>query len=93
MPSNASNVHGKCIDSPVWLTREPDQNAVGDAFKGILSNVPYVGGLAASLVSDTATQNVIRTCPGATTDWTPDYSQEYTLMALIVVLIITYLIV
>ena len=89
----ASNVHGKCVDSPVWLTREPDANAIGDTFRGLVSNVPYVGSLVAGLVPDTFTQNAIRSCPGATIDWTPDYTQEMTLMALIVVLIVIYLLI
>jgi len=93
MANGASNYHGQCVDSPVWLTREPDANAIGDTFRSMVSNFPYVGGLVAGLVPDTFTQNVIRSCPGATIDWTSDYSQEYTMMALLVVLILLFLII
>lgn len=89
--SNASNQHGQCIDSAVWVTRDPEANAVGDTFASMVSNVPYVGGFVAGLVPDTFTQNAVRSCPGAVVDWTPDYTQEMVLMALIVVLIVIYL--
>jgi hypothetical protein len=92
MANGGSNKNGQCQDSSVWLTRDPEKNAIGDGFKSAMNVIPIVGGLVGSLVSDTYTANAIRTCPGATVDHTTTYTQEYFLIAIIVALIFIYVI-
>lgn len=89
--SNASNQHGKCQDSAVWLTRDADANAIGDTFRSAVSNFPYVGQFVAGMVPDTLTMNAMRVCPGAVIDHTTGYRQTYGIMALIVMLLAIYI--
>jgi hypothetical protein len=91
--SGASNAYGRCEDASVWMSREQDANAIGDGFRSVVSNVPYVGGIVAGLIPDTYTANAVRMCPGATVDHTTPYSQTYALMAVLVGLIVIYLII
>ena len=92
MANGGHNDYGRCVDSEVWYTREQEANAIGDAFKGIMSSFPIGGSLIAGLVPDTHTANAVRMCPGATIDHTTAYTQEYILMAIVVALIFIYLI-
>lgn len=88
--SGAYNNNGRCADSAVWLTREADQNAIGDSFRNMVSSFPIAGQFFAGMVPDTYTANAVRQCPGATIDHTTGYTQEYVLLALIVALIFIY---
>lgn len=91
MENGAHNQNGQCLDSSVWLTRNPDANAIGDTFKSAVSSFPMVGSFVAGMVPDTYTANAVRTCPGATIDHTTGYTQEYVLLATIVALIFIYI--
>ncbi len=91
--SQAGNMYGKCRDSEVWLTREADKNAFGDAFKQMMNVVPVVGSLVAGFVPDTLTNNALRQCPGAVTDYTTPYSQTYALIGVVVALLVVYMLI
>lgn len=91
--SGAHNTNGRCTDSAVWLTREADQNAIGDTFRNMVSNFPIAGGFFAGMVPDTYTANAVRQCPGATIDHSTGYGQEYVLLGLIAGLIFIYAII
>lgn len=80
-----------CTYSDVWLTRDEDSNAFGDWFRGQVSSFPVVGGIVAGFVPDTATKNVVRSCPGTTTDKTTGYALDYWLITMIVLLIVIFL--
>lgn len=88
---SASNQNGQCVDSAVWLTREDDANAIGDTFRGAVSNFPIIGQFVAGMVPDTQTMNAMRSCPGAVIDHTTGYRQTYGLMALVVMLLGIYI--
>jgi hypothetical protein len=89
--SNAGNMYGKCRDSQVVLTREPDSNAFGDFFRDTMTQVPVVGGFVSAFVQDTITNNALRQCPGAVTDHTTPYRQTYVLIAVVVMLSIVFI--
>lgn len=90
--SGASNDYGRCVDSDVWATIDADANAIGDTFRGMVSNFPVVGGFVAGMIPPTYTANAIRSCPGATIDHTSNYTQEMILGAVLIALIVLYLI-
>lgn len=83
----------QCQYSDVWLTRDEDKNAVGDWFRSGVSNFPVVGGIVGAFVPDTATQNVVRQCPGKVHDHTSGYRVEQYLIAILIALIAIYIIV
>ncbi len=83
-------MYGKCRDSQVWQTRDADANAVGDAFRSAVSSFPYIGGFVAGFIGDTLTNNAIRQCPGAVTDYTTPYRQTYILIGLVVIVAFVY---
>jgi hypothetical protein len=91
--SGASNIHGRCTDSAVWVTYEEDNQAMDNLWRDTLSSFPVVGGFIAGMVPDTLTMNAIRSCPGATIDHTTGYRQTYGLMALTVMLLVIYIII
>jgi len=89
--SNAGNMYGKCRDSAVWQSREPDSNAFGDFFRDSVGQFPVVGGLIAGFVPDTLTNNALRQCPGAVTDHTTPYRQTYALIGVVVLFLAIYM--
>ena len=90
--NGAYNDYGRCTDSETWQTRDADANAIGDTFRGAVSNFPLIGGLFAGLVPSTYTNNAIRYCPGATIDHTTGYTQETILASVVLALVVIYLI-
>jgi hypothetical protein len=83
----------RCQYSDVWLTRDADQNAVGDWFRDGLGNVPVVGGIVGAFVPDTLTQNVVRQCQGKVHDHTSGYTVEQILIVILIALIGVYILV
>ncbi len=83
----------RCLDSEVWLTRDADKNAVGDAFRKGVANFPIVGQFVAGAVPDTLTKNVVRQCPGVTIDRRSSFALDYILVSVVLALIVVYFLV
>lgn len=80
----------RCLDSEVWLTRDADKNAIGDAFRSGVSNFPVIGPFVSGFVPDTMTKNVVRQCQGLTIDRRSSFALDYILLLFIVLLLISY---
>jgi len=82
----------RCLDSEVWLTRDADKNAIGDAFRSGVANFPIVGGFVSGFVPDTMTKNVVRQCQGLTIDRRSSFAIDYIMLLFILLLVISYFI-
>lgn len=80
----------RCLDSEVWLTRDADKNAIGDAFRSGVSSFPVIGPFVSGFVPDTMTKNVVRQCQGLTIDRRSSFALDYILLLFIVLLLISY---